>query len=213
MIIMFGSHKGGVGKTTTVMNIAVMLVAQGRSVIILKADKNKELNYWLERRTEAGLSTIPLQEAYGDISREVTRLAKLSDVVLIDTAGHDSAEFRSALTCANVLISPVRPASQLEVDNLADLTRTVREAQRLANPTLKAGILLTRVTAGNEATELSALLKSDSDWLQPFKTRLSQLKVFESAVNLGAGVHEVDRASSLSKARGQLELLAKEIGL
>lgn len=52
----FGSDKGGVGKTTTVTNTASMLVSKGRTVGILKSDKNNDLFNWNERRKENGLT-------------------------------------------------------------------------------------------------------------------------------------------------------------
>ncbi|ENY6952272.1 TPA: peptidyl-arginine deiminase, partial [Salmonella enterica subsp. enterica serovar Enteritidis] len=36
---------------------------------------------------------------------------------------------------------------------------------------------------------------------------------FEAACNEGAGVHDVRRASSLSTAKAQIELLAQELGI
>lgn len=214
MIIAVGSPKGGVGKTTTVINLAVSQAIQERSVCILKADKNQELMLWASRRAEAGLTHIPIQEAFGDITREVSRLSKMFDVVIIDIAGHDSAEFRSALTCADVLLSPVRPSSQLEVDTLADLTSIVREAQKQKNPSLRPYIVFNRCKSqAKDAIELSKMLNSDPFWIQPLRTWISQLDIFETATGEGAGVHEVARASSLGKARAQIELLSKEIGL
>ncbi|MEW0838721.1 hypothetical protein AB0U33_24295, partial [Escherichia coli] len=49
--------------------------------------------------------------------------------------------------------------------------------------------------------------------IQPLKTRISELDVYESACNEGAGVHDVSRASSLSTAKAQIELVAQEIGI
>ncbi|RMN69376.1 hypothetical protein ALQ56_200214 [Pseudomonas syringae pv. papulans] len=46
MIILFGSHKGGVGKTTLIANLAVMLQKKTASVAIVRADKNQDLEVW-----------------------------------------------------------------------------------------------------------------------------------------------------------------------
>ncbi|AJI85175.1 cobQ/CobB/MinD/ParA nucleotide binding domain protein (plasmid) [Yersinia frederiksenii Y225] len=216
MIILFGSHKGGVGKTTTLVNMAVMLMRRKLKVSIIKADKNDELSEWYGRRKEAGLPVMPLIEAFGNITKEVKRIANISDVVLIESAGHDSAEFRSGLAVADVLITLIRPSSQLEIDTLPKLTTVVRKAQQIENPSLRPYVLLTRCKSSPtnlDATTLANALKSDPDWLQPLSQRITQLDVFENAVNEGKGVHEVKKASSLSKAKAQLELVAAELGL
>lgn len=216
MIILFGSDKGGVGKTTTTANLAVMLVSRGKSVIILKTDKNPDLLTWNELRTEAGLTAIPLHEAYGEVDKDILRLKPLCDVLIIDCPGHDSREFRSALTVADTMITLVKPSSMFERGTLTNLTDKVRAAQyQHGNSNLKAHVLMTRIKPNKmaDAIALDEELRSDAVWIQPLKARLSELDVYENAVNLGAGVHEVERASSLTKAKAQLELVAQEIGL
>nr|WP_254081863.1 ArsA-related P-loop ATPase [Enterobacter cloacae] len=45
-ILLVVSDKGGVGKSTYVANTGSMLVNKGKSVIILKTDKNHDLLSW-----------------------------------------------------------------------------------------------------------------------------------------------------------------------
>ncbi|TNV16127.1 ParA family protein [Buttiauxella sp. B2] len=214
-IVVFGSNKGGVGKTTTSVNFAVMLVVQySKSVIILRCDKNPELPEWNEKRVEAGLTQIPLYSAYGkDTYKEINRLSRMCDVLIVDCPGHDSAEFRSALSVADILITLVKPSSDFEKGTLREVTETVRTIQDNGNPKLQPWVLLTRVKPQKvaDAIALDNELRSHEVWIQPLKTRLSDLDVYESACNLGAGVHEITRASSLTKAKALLELMAQEI--
>lgn len=217
--LVVGSNKGGVGKTTYVVNMAVMLTVLFKlRVIILKTDKNPELMDWNEKRIEAGLTPIPIHETYGrDVNKEIKRLEKLCDVVIADCPGHDSAEFRSALTVADILVTLVKPSSHFETGTLNEVTSAVRTAQTLANgnPSLKPWVLMTRVKPNKvpDAIELEKELRSNEVWIQPLKTRISDLDVYEGACNLGAGVHEITRAGSLSKAKALLELVAKELDL
>lgn len=50
MVIVYGSHKGGVGKTTQVVNHSVLLKSKGLSVVILRSDKNEDADYWCTLR-------------------------------------------------------------------------------------------------------------------------------------------------------------------
>ncbi|UCQ29633.1 peptidyl-arginine deiminase (plasmid) [Edwardsiella tarda] len=216
-ILLVVSDKGGVGKSTYVTNTGSMLVNKDVSVIILKTDKNPDLLSWSNKRRENGLLPLPVYEAYGNVSSEIKRLHKLCDVLIVDCPGHDSQEFRSALTVSDIVVTLVKPSSDFESETLTSVTEKVRTAQK-TNINLQPWVLFTRVNASKprhrkSAIELDTLLRSDSIWIQPLKTRISELDVFESACNEGAGVHDVSRASSLSTAKAQIELVAQEIGI
>ncbi|EAV3113557.1 peptidyl-arginine deiminase [Salmonella enterica] len=216
-ILLVASDKGGVGKSTYVANTASMLVNKKRSVIILKTDKNQEILSWNKKRNANGLLPIPVHEAYGNLVNEIKRLSKLCEVLIIDCPGHDSQEFRSALTVADILITLVKPSSDFESETLTTVTEKVRTAQQI-NPKLQPWVLLTRINTSKprhrtRAIELDKLLREDSVWIQPLKSRIAELDVFENACNEGAGVHDVSRATSLTAAKAQIELAAQEIGI
>ncbi|EAA7203171.1 peptidyl-arginine deiminase [Salmonella enterica subsp. enterica serovar Newport] len=216
-ILLVASDKGGVGKSTYVANTASMLVNKKRSVIILKTDKNQEILSWNEKRNANGLLPVPVHEAYGNLVNEIKRLSKLCEVLIIDCPGHDSQEFRSALTVADILITLVKPSSDFESETLTTVTEKVRTAQQI-NPKLQPWVLLTRINTSKprhrtRAIELDKLLREDSVWIQPLKSRIAELDVFENACNEGAGVHDVSRATSLTAAKAQIELVAQEIGI
>ncbi|HAV8936330.1 TPA: P-loop NTPase [Escherichia coli] len=216
-ILLVASDKGGVGKSTYVANTASMLANKKRSVIILKTDKNQEILSWNKKRNANGLLPIPVHEAYGNLVNEIKRLSKLCEVLIIDCPGHDSQEFRSALTVADILITLVKPSSDFESETLTTVTEKVRTAQQI-NPKLQPWVLLTRINTSKprhrtRAIELDKVLREDSVWIQPLKSRISELDVFENACNEGAGVHDVSRATSLTAAKAQIELVAQEIGI
>ncbi|EBL7509843.1 peptidyl-arginine deiminase [Salmonella enterica subsp. diarizonae] len=216
-ILLVASDKGGVGKSTYVANTSSMLVNKKRSVIILKTDKNQEILSWNKKRNANGLLPVPVHEAYGNLVNEIKRLSKLCEVLIIDCPGHDSQEFRSALTVADILITLVKPSSDFESETLTTVTEKVRTAQQI-NPKLQPWVLLTRINTSKprhrtRAIELDKLLREDSIWIQPLKSRIAELDVFESACNEGAGVHDVSRATSLTTAKAQIELVAQEIGI
>lgn len=216
-ILLVASDKGGVGKSTYVANTASMLVNKKRSVLILKTDKNQEILSWNKKRNANGLLPIPVHEAYGNLVNEIKRLSKLCEVLIIDCPGHDSQEFRSALTVADILITLVKPSSDFESETLTTVTEKVRTAQQI-NPKLQPWVLLTRINTSKprhrtRAIELDKLLREDSVWIQPLKSRIAELDVFENACNEGAGVHDVSRATSLTAAKAQIELVAQEIGI
>ncbi|EFE2589729.1 AAA family ATPase, partial [Escherichia coli] len=192
MIILLASDKGGVGKTTTGINLASYAANRGDKVAILKADKNPDVMNWHSKRQENGLPNIDVFESYGNISKRIKSLAAEYSILIVDCPGHDSEEFRSALLVCDVLLTLVKPSSDLEVETLTGVMEKAKSAQTVNNK-LSAHVLLTRIDERkprhkSRAIEVDKLLRSDSDFIAPLRTRLSELDIFESAVNEGAGV-------------------------
>ncbi|MCC4959754.1 ParA family protein [Klebsiella pneumoniae] len=213
-IIMFASDKGGVGKTTTALNLAVYLSGKSKKVVLVKTDKNEDLTRWKQRRADNGLSDIPLVEAYGDIRDELTRLARIADHVIVDCAGYDNQEYRYGLLASDIFVTPVKPSSRLETDTLENISATVRRAKE-GNPDIRSYALFTRVKHNRMQAKitLGKHLTKAKGVISPLKTFISELDVFEDCVNEGAGVHDAERASSLTKAKAQIELMTHELGL
>lgn len=156
-ILLVVSDKGGVGKSTYVANTGSMLVNKGKSVIILKTDKNHDLLSWNEKRTDNGLLTIPVHAAYGNVSNEIKRLSKLCEVLIVDCPGHDSQEFRSALTVSDIVVTLVKPSSDFESETLTSVTEKIRTAQK-ANTTWNRGCCSPESTQQNPAIEKRPLI-------------------------------------------------------
>ncbi|WP_210532040.1 AAA family ATPase [Pantoea ananatis] len=214
-LVLMASDKGGVGKTTTSVNMAVYLCSKGKKVILIKAGKDKALITWDERRREQGYQSIPVIDGFGDITKAINKAEKMADIVIIDCPGFDNPEYRTALTLADIFITPLKPSSVFESETITEVSETVLKARQLGNKDLKAYVLFTRVkhTRVQAASELTKELRSDKAFIQPLKNRIAELDVFENCANVGVGVHEVERASSLAKAKAQIELVAKEVGL
>ncbi len=83
-----------------------------------------------EKRTDNGLLTIPVHAAYGNVSNGSDRLSKLCEVLIVDCPGHDSQEFRSALTVSDIVVTLVKPSSDFESETLTSVTEKIRTAQK-----------------------------------------------------------------------------------
>ena len=130
MIIVIGGDKGGTGKSHLATNLTVCLSMQGKRAGLVETDLNASSKKWNKRREQAGLPPVALNEAYGDISSKIIKMAEVADVLIVDTAGHDSTEFRTALKVADVVIIPIDPLAQVEADSLQTVTKIVRDDKR-----------------------------------------------------------------------------------
>lgn len=150
MIILIAGEKGGTGKSTTVVNLAIMLVLMKHDVIVVDATTGKQAstNKFISYRNELGIKPTPpcvrLQGKH--LKFELEDLAKRYEIVIVDSGGHDSAEMRSAMACPAVkkMFSPLK-ASDFDLHTLVNLDELVYLA-RAYNSDLTCSIYFNQLT-------------------------------------------------------------------
>src|SRR3954470_24216287 len=97
--IAFVTQKGGSGKSTLCINLAVAAQGAGASVCILEMDRQATVSDWDERRGDEGPEVAQIEAA--QIDEVMTKLKSASyDYVFIDTPGVYSAGALAALRAA-----------------------------------------------------------------------------------------------------------------
>lgn len=210
MITLVGSQKGGPGKTTVAVNLAVEYARQGRDTILVNADPQRSAARWHEDRAEAGHQpAIACVEKLGNIRETLLDLAGRYDEVVVDVAGRDSSEMRTGMTAADLLVVVVRP-SQLDLDTLDHMSQVIAQARDF-NPGLQVRGLLSQVPTNPSVTEHV----DAGDYLQDFpaitalQTVIHERKIYRDVIGEGRGVVE----SNNPKARAEIQELAAELQL
>ena len=132
-IIVFGNEKGGTGKSTLAMHLAVVLLNRGFHVATVDLDawQGTFAHYAGNRAAYASRSGVavplpshhtlppPTNQAEGETKFNAV-LGELSghDVAVIDTPGHDSALSHFAYSHADVIVTPIND-SLIDLDVLA----------------------------------------------------------------------------------------------
>jgi chromosome partitioning protein len=106
--IAFVTQKGGSGKSTLCINLAVAAQEAGASVCILEMDRQATISDWSEAR-ESESPEVAFIEAT-QLESVLARLAECDyDYVFIDTPGVDSPGSVAAIRVADLCIVPARP--------------------------------------------------------------------------------------------------------
>lgn len=208
MIVLVGSQKGGPGKTTVAVNLAVQYARQGKDVCLVDADPQRSAARWHADREEQGHQpAIVCVEKIGSIHQTLQDLAMRYDVVIVDVAGKDSKEMRTGMTAADQLVVVVRP-SQFDLDTLGHMSEVIDQAKDY-NPTLDVRGLITQAPANPSVTERTDAGEYLADFpsIRPLETVIYERKAYRDVVGEGLGVVEWNNP----KAKAEIEELAAEL--
>lgn len=206
MILTLVGQKGGTGKSTLAINLAVEWMRRGRRVLVVDADPQGTTLTWSNVAAEAGVAA-PSVIAMGDNLRQaLPELASGADITIIDTAGRQSKRLAAALMLADIAVLPCRP-SPPDVWALEGSIETVRSVQEL-RADLLAYLLINgkadRTALGRHAREALA-----GAGLPKLESEICHRVAFGEATALGKGV--TTSGSKKSPAASELRALADEL--
>lgn len=210
MISIIGCNKGGAGKTTTAINIAVGLAMQGHDVVLVDADAQRSASRWYAERENAGhLPIITLIEKRDNIAQTLKSLDSKYTHVIVDVAGRNSRELITGASVANFIIAP-HQCSQLDLDTLSELNEQVTRIRDL-NPDLKAYVYHSMASTNHvvKDTERREFCEYVEEFLELslLKSVSFYRKVYKDVISEGRSVLEVDNLS----AKGEVTNLIKEV--
>lgn len=212
MIITVGNTKGGVGKTTIAVNLAIARALAGRDVWLIDGDRQGTAQTAISIRAEAGHMPSIACATYPDgiaLRAQIQQQKSKFDEVLIDAGGRDSTALRAALVLSDVLLVPFQPRSY-DVWALSDMAELVDEARSLRDG-LRAYAVLNCADPGEQSTDNSeaAAAVVDIPQFEYLPTPLRRRKVFANAASAGQCVLEIKPQDS--KASAELNSLIKTL--
>jgi len=204
MILVVGNVKGGVGKTTLAINLAIALSRQGREILLVDGDDQATAMEFTELRTGSrtggpGYTAVALQGSA--LRTQVRQLApKYADTV-IDVGGRDTGSLRAALTVADIVLIPVKPRS-FDLWGVDQTTELVREAREV-NDSLRALVVLNEADSQGKDNDAAIEALREVEGLELAPVMIVRRKAFPNAAALGLSVLEHDDP----KARDELNQL------
>jgi len=119
-------QKGGVGKTTIALGLAVAAALAGHATAIIDLDPQASAAKWKDRRADENPAVVRAQTGRLKQAMDTARSGGV-DFVFIDTAGRKDDSALNAARMSDLVLIPTRP-SILEVETLPE----VRDLLRLA---------------------------------------------------------------------------------
>jgi chromosome partitioning protein len=209
-IITVGSTKGGVGKTTLALNIAIARAMAGRDVWLIDADRQGTASTALAIRGEAGKLPAIATAHYADGGQLRTQLlhqrGKFQDIV-IDAGGRDSTALRAALVLSDLVLVPFQPRS-IDVWAVADIAALIEEARAMRDGLQALAVLNMADTAGTDNEDAAAAL-ADYPAINYLATPIRRRKSIANAA--GNGMSVLEQTPRDDKAIAELNALLQAI--
>lgn len=209
-VIVVGNEKGGSGKSTVAMHIAVALLKTGQKVATIDLDaRQRSLTHYVENRRGWGQRVareldipqhLSLDQSVGSESERCTvfadaidALAENNNFIVVDTPGHDGSLTRLAHSRADTLITPLND-SFVDFDVLGTVdpeTFTVSDASHYSK-------MVEEVRRQRRLLDHGAI-----DWIV-MRNRLSMLGTRNKRL-VGVALHELARRLEFRAIEGFAE--------
>lgn len=184
-IISFVTQKGGTGKSTLALSLAVKAEASGEKVCVLDLDPQGTSVAWFETRSSE-TPTVVGGDDIPNLDDALTNLAKNGyTLTIIDTAGVDSHGTRNAMQAADLCLIPVRPSE-------ADIKATAATVKALSGMGKPFAFILNQTPAGRQARLTAAVSMRLSTAAPVASVAIATRMDHQYAYALGQGVSEYD---------------------
>ncbi len=197
MILTVGNTKGGVGKTTLAVNIAIARALAGRDVWLIDGDRQGTAQTAISIRADAGHQPGIACATYPDgpaLRSQIQQQSGKFDDIIIDAGGRDSTALRAALVLSDVLLVPFQPRSY-DVWALGDIAELIDEARSVRDG-LRAFAVLNCADPGEVSTDNAdaAAAVAQVPQFEYLATPIRRRKSFANAAGQGLSVLEIKPA-------------------
>jgi chromosome partitioning protein len=201
VVLAMASLKGGTGKTTVALNLAVTAEEAGMRTVVVDVDPQQASAKWGDLRSVMGRTPTVISAMAARLPQALDSAAQLgAELIVVDTAAHAEGILVSTIDAADLVLIPCRP--------------TVVDLQYLAST-----VQLATLRGKNTAVVLNAVQPRTIDRFQAedalvdmgislVPVSVSNLVAYARAITTGQGVTEFEPSG---KAAAEMRALLGEI--
>jgi chromosome partitioning protein len=195
--------KGGVGKTTLAVHLAVAAMRAGESVAIIDTDPQASAAAWARVRNGGAPDVVPVP-----VQRLAQALAAAADdytVVIVDTAPRASAEAATVCGAVDLALIPTRP-SAVDLETLAQSVSIVRAGRC-------DGLIILNACPTRAPEIAEARGYAESLGLPVAAVAIGERRPFARAFAEGAGIAERERGPATEEVAALWAEISARLGV
>jgi chromosome partitioning protein len=210
MMVVFANTKGGVGKSTLAVHLAVWLHDRGAKVALLDCDKQRSSSQWIAEAEPA--ITAAVADTPENVASLAQNLRKSHDFVVGDGPGGLDDLSRTLLILADLALFPVSP-SILDLRSVSQATTVLKYAHSINKGRPQGRLILNRM---RKRDTISRELQAAAPQLgvAVAKSVIRDLQIYRDAAQQGTAVTRMGsraRDAATELAQLFLELLTDKV--
>lgn len=210
-IVTVGNCKGGVGKSTVSVNLAVAAALDGKRILLVDSDEQNSSLDFRNIRTPDNIKAISITTP--TLHKDINDFSKSYDLVIIDVGGKNSATFRSAIVATGaegLFLVPCLP-STYDIWSTEQAMKLLQEVRSISQSAVNARLLVNQLQANTimrrEADDSLESMAVEYD-CPVLSSRLHLRAAYKTAIMNGLGVLEHEPKG---KAAAEIKALYDEI--
>jgi chromosome partitioning protein len=211
--ITFANTKGGAGKTTAVLLLAMELVERGYRVSIVDADPQRWISRWFEGAPFLPNLTVATYVSLQALPRTVAEYRPVSDFVIVDLPGAQSPLLATSLSLSDFVIIPIQ-GSPMDAQGGAQVLDLLSYLGKRAGMHIPHAVLLSRVNSFRNTKALQSVkLLLQSRGVGMFDTPIMERSAYRDMFETREMLRRLNpaRVSNLPKAIQNAETYANEV--
>lgn len=211
-VIVFTNPKGGVGKTTAALLLAISL-ARKATVSVIDADPNRPIKGWASGQELSSNLTVIHDVDEENILDQIEAAMSASTFVVVDLEGTAAKIVLLAVSKADLIVIPMQ-GSQLDADQASRALRVVKQQEKMSRRTVPYGLLLTRTSAAVRSRTLRHMTETlTNSGIRVFNTELHEREAYRAIFSFGESLDRLDpkEVSNIPRAIENADAFAAEV--